>query len=111
MFDVPPPKLNALNRSIEPQGSAARVQDLEFQVERLLMISEALWGLLKEKHGYSDGDLINRVAMIDLKDGKLDGRVAKTEPQQCPKCARPLNRRHSACIYCGTQIVQEPFTR
>jgi hypothetical protein len=90
---------------------SSEVVILEFQVERLLMITEALWDVLKEKHGYSDGELMKRVAMIDLKDGKLDGKVAKSEPSQCPKCQRALNRRHLFCIYCGEQVVQDPFAR
>jgi hypothetical protein len=92
--------------SVPPQ-----VENLEFQVERLLMITEALWGILKEKHGYSDGELINRVAMIDLKDGKLDGKVAKSGPAACPRCQRALNRNRCICIYCGEKVVQDPFGR
>ncbi|MCZ7644810.1 MAG: hypothetical protein M5U26_05930 [Planctomycetota bacterium] len=76
-----------------------------------MMIGEALWEILKEHHGYSDEDLMRRVAKIDLKDGKLDGKVAKTAPVQCPRCSRILNKRHALCIYCGEQIVHPPFAR
>jgi hypothetical protein len=107
-FDVTP----ANNRPApQRQTTPPQVETLEFQVERLLMITEALWSMLKEKHGYSDGELINRIAMIDLKDGKLDGKVAKSEPAQCPRCSRALNRQRSVCIYCGEQVVQDPFGR
>ncbi|HYF52241.1 MAG TPA: hypothetical protein VEJ63_22730 [Planctomycetota bacterium] len=94
-----------------PAPKSADVVSLEFQVERLLMITEALWEILKEKHGYTNDELMKRVALIDLKDGKLDGKVARTGPTQCPKCQRVLNRRHLQCIYCGEQIVQDPFGR
>ena len=105
--------VNPMGRTPTPQRQPvpAEVETLEFQVERLLMITEALWSILKEKHGYSDGELINRIAMIDLKDGKLDGKVAKSEPAQCPSCNRALNRQRSVCIYCGEKVVQDPFGR
>ena len=53
---------------------------LEFDVERLLMISEALWSILKEQHGYTDEELQSRILQIDMRDGKLDGRVADSPP-------------------------------
>lgn len=87
------------------------IRSLQDDIERLLMITESLWQILKEKHGYSDDELMRRVAMIDLADGKLDGRVAKSPPVECPGCHRMLHKRHYTCVYCGTQVVQEPFRR
>ena len=84
---------------------------LEHEVERLLMITEALWQILKEKHGCDEEELMRRVAVIDLADGKLDGKVAKSPPMECPGCQRALNRRHHTCLYCGTQFVPPPFAR
>ncbi|MBE7463713.1 MAG: hypothetical protein HS116_09430 [Planctomycetes bacterium] len=112
-FPDPQSGLNS-NFGAKPGEPVKRSEDLarlEHDVERLLMISEALWEILKQHHGYSDDDLMRRVAQIDLKDGKLDGKVAKTQPVQCPRCTRTINRRHSICIYCGEQIVQHPFQR
>jgi hypothetical protein len=98
-----------------PEGTResprADVKSLELELERLLMITEALWEILKEKHGYTDDELVRRIALIDLKDGTLDGRVAKSAPAQCPKCGRVLGKRHVTCLYCGTQLVQDPFVR
>ena len=103
--------LTASSAKAAASSAKSAVESVSHEVERLLMITEALWDILKEKHGYSDDDLMRRVAEIDMKDGKLDGKVAKTGPASCPKCSRPMNRRHSACIYCGEQIVQHPFGR
>jgi len=92
-------------------ASDVQVGRLPLDVERLLMITEALWEILKEKHGYTDDELMRRVALIDLRDGKLDGKVACAEPMQCPKCHRVLNKRHVRCIYCGVEVAQNPFQR
>ena len=92
-------------------GIPAPQRQLEHDVERLLMITEAMWGFLKEQHGFSDEKLIQRVMEIDLEDGRLDGRVKKTAPMQCSSCERAVARRHVKCIYCGTPIVRDPFDR
>src|SRR6266850_1458425 len=63
-----------------------KIDAVKYDIERLLMISEALWSILKKEHGYEDADLTKLVAAIDLRDGKLDGRVAVTPPQPCPYC-------------------------
>jgi hypothetical protein len=106
-----PPSLPVSQWNPKADAVKSDVMSLELELERLLMLTEALWQIIKEHHGYTDDELIRRVAMIDLKDGVLDGRVAKSPPAQCPKCHRPLNKRHVTCIYCGTQMVQDPFAR
>lgn len=85
---------------------------LRFDVERLLMITEALWSILKENHGYSDDELMKRVAAIDMRDGALDGRVATVESPICPQCKRSHLAKHRPfCLYCGAQISTDLFRR
>jgi hypothetical protein len=87
------------------------VQSMRADIEKLLMITEALWGILKEQHGYTDDELIRRIQEIDLKDGTLDGKVARQPPALCPKCNRAINRNHTSCLYCGQEVQTEPFAR
>ncbi|MFH0911348.1 MAG: hypothetical protein V1918_07600 [Planctomycetota bacterium] len=101
-------------RSAQEASQKAQTEIREFRadIERLLMTTEALWEMLKEEHGYTDEDLIKRLAEIDLRDGKIDGKVARTEaPAKCPECGRALARRRPFCIFCGTPIVAMPFDR
>lgn len=86
-------------------------EGVEHDIERLLMITEALWKILQEEHGYDDERLIAKVMEIDLEDGRLDGRVKRTGPQQCGSCGRALSSRHLKCIYCGTVALRDPFDR
>ncbi len=97
------------------EASAQRAQQeislFRQDIERLLMITEALWGILKEKHGYTDEELKRRVADVDLKDGRLDGRVAPTEALDCPHCGYKTSKRRPLCLYCAKPLENDPFAR
>ena len=96
-------------------GTAAeiRTQNMTIMrdVEKLFMITESLWTILKEKHGYVDEDLGQMIREIDLRDGRLDGKVARQQNPLCPQCARTLMGKHPVCLYCGTAVVRDPFER
>jgi hypothetical protein len=82
-------------------GVEARVAELETRFNRLALISEALWDLLKDRHGYTEEELRDWVTLTDLKDGKLDGRVRQTTaPVNCVKCNRIVSRAFARCMYC-----------
>ncbi|MEO8351512.1 MAG: hypothetical protein ABI680_07255 [Chthoniobacteraceae bacterium] len=87
------------------------IESLKFEVERLLMISEALWRILKEKHGCDDNELMKQITLIDLEDGRLDGRKEKSPPRSCPKCQRTLIKNRPRCFYCAEPIAADPFAR
>jgi len=97
----------------QPVGAptATDIAKLQAQVERLLMITEALWGILKEQYGMDDKELQKRIALIDLRDGKLDGRVAPTLPASCPSCGRTVPKQSSRCVYCEEPLLVDPFAR
>lgn len=84
---------------------------LRSDIERLFMIAEALWGMLAEQYGYTEEDLVRRIHEIDLRDGRLDGRVAPAQPSKCPHCGRILEKTRPYCIYCGKPVLQDPFAR
>ena len=89
----------------------AQNETIQADIERLFMITESLWTILKEKHGYTDDNLTEMMQDIDLRDGKLDGKVAKEQNPTCPKCERTLIGKHSICLYCGTPVARDPFER
>lgn len=102
---------SAQEASREARSATTRTVSLEHEVERLLMITEALWLILKEEHGYDDDKLRQRVMEIDMRDGKLDGQVAATAPVQCPNCQRTLSKKRPRCIYCGAVAPPDLFAR
>ena len=76
------------------------ISELEDRVDRLSLLSMALWTLVREQLNLTDEQLAQRVQDIDLTDGKLDGKVSKAS-SKCEKCGRMLSARHVKCIYCG----------
>jgi len=108
----------AENHRAELAGTQARriASDVRTQnesirgdIERLFVITEALWEFLKAQHGYADEDLVKVIQEIDLRDGKLDGKVARTAAPDCPRCGRKLMSKRPVCLYCGAAVTLGPF--
>jgi len=94
-----------------PEREKIEFASLKAEIERLLLISEALWDILAEKFGLPEEELLKRIHEIDRRDGKLDGRVAPEPPALCPKCNRPLEKKRPYCMYCGQPVARDPFER
>ncbi|MBU0678751.1 MAG: hypothetical protein KJ626_11615 [Verrucomicrobia bacterium] len=107
------PLPSPLGAGAEHDATYARreVRRLQVEVEKLLMITEALWSMVQEQHDYADAELFKRVAEIDLRDGQLDGKVAPTAANDCPHCGRKLWKNRALCIYCGKPVEQDLFQR
>jgi len=82
---------------------------LEGRIEKLTLICRALFELLQKEHGWDEDKLMAKVAEVDLRDGSLDGRLAKPI-FDCPECGRKVNARHGRCLYCGADnFHRDPF--
>lgn len=105
--------MRASQASQAASQAAGQVRQMEAQIERLLMITEALWTFMKQQHGYTDDDLIKAISTIDMRDGRLDGKVREAPDgvDTCTECGRAVGARHACCIYCGTPLVRDPFDR
>lgn len=86
------------------QRATEAVTHLQTEVERLQLLTHAMWSLLSEKLGVTEQALIERVREIDLSDGVLDGKRKQSAAVPCPGCNRPNNRRHTRCMYCGAEL-------
>ena len=100
--------LDATEAKFTARDAQMKIRFLEQQCDKTLLVCEALWTLLREKHALTEEELIERVNQIDLTDGKLDGRVRRP-PVQCPKCGRTTPKRFFQCIYCGAEIQGDVF--
>jgi hypothetical protein len=79
--------------------------------ERLYLVVQAMWELLKDKAGLTDADLDAKVQEIDMRDGRLDGQDStQTAPLACRQCGRTILSGQAQCSWCGTQAEGGPFT-
>jgi rRNA maturation endonuclease Nob1 len=97
----------------ESAGREARtgVELVKHDIDRLLLITEALWTLLKQEHGYADEVLTKMMAQIDQRDGQRDGHGAKEPPLACTACGRSNAAKRTFCMYCGEPLAAKPFAR
>ena len=79
--------------------------------ERLYLVVQAMWELLKDKAGLTDADLDAKAQEIDMRDGRLDGQDStQTDPLTCRQCGRTILSGQAQCSWCGTQAEGGPFT-
>ena len=91
-------KINAVSK--ENSALVTRVECLEDNIDRLTLITQALWELLQKKLGIEESELTLLIEEIDLRDGRLDGKISKT-PQKCSKCNQSVSVKTNVCFYCG----------
>lgn len=97
----------AASRSYVPQELASdansRALATESRLNRLTLVCAAMWELLQEKTGCTPEELADRVRQIDLRDGKLDGKIDRTI-RACPACGRTVTMTAVKCMYCGAEM-------
>ena len=66
-------------RAVSAKNSAlvSKVEYLEDNIDRLTLITQALWELLQKKVGIKESELTTLMEEIDLRDGVLDGKITK----------------------------------
>lgn len=79
------------------------IKEMQRQLDRLCLLNQALWELLRERLALSDAELARMAQEIDLRDGVKDGRITQLAVR-CPTCQRVNNTRHKKCIYCSTEF-------
>jgi len=81
----------------------SRIEELQRQVERLIIVNQAVWELLKESNFANEDKLLNKIEEIDLRDGSVDGKISQTI-KVCQRCHRNSNSKRLTCLYCGEAL-------
>jgi hypothetical protein len=91
----------------DQQGSntVSQIRELEHQVQRLALMNQALWELLRDRAKLTDADLEAKAQEVDMRDGKADGKITHG-PLRCPSCSRVSNSKHWKCMYCGEEFAK-----
>lgn len=80
---------------------SADVRSLERKIDRLALLSQAIWSLIREKTSLTDAELMDEIKRIDMLDGCLDGKVSETK--KCIKCGTVLTSSADNCYSCGAK--------
>jgi hypothetical protein len=88
--------------SVSSSGSSLEAwAELDARVDRLLLVIEAVWSMLKDD-GHTDEELAARIAEIDNSDGVADGRRT-APPATCRSCGSKVMAGIPRCQTCGTE--------
>lgn len=84
-------------------------QNLEDELAKLRLITEAMWELTSEVTGLSIEQLARRIEEVDMDDGRADGR--KVHPMlNCTSCHAKVDHSSKICTYCGVPApARSPF--
>lgn len=92
----------------DAMASNLRMIDVDERVDRLVLLLEAMWSLMREQ-GFSDADLAARLMELDQSDGSIDGRRT-IPPATCRSCGSKVAAGLTACQFCGTALPAEEET-
>lgn len=107
-------RINAIRGDMRNQKLSLNESELSAvsmwqDIEKLYLIVEALWAIIKQTTNLSDDDFNELIRQIDLQDGKLDGRnSSNVQIRKCSNCGRTILRGQAKCSYCGEEIDVTP---
>jgi hypothetical protein len=87
------------------------VEIFKHDIDRLLLITEALWTLMKQQQGYTDDVLVGLIQDIEKQKAAAYANATKDAPAPCPFCGRLNTATRSFCMYCGKALPAKPFAR
>ena len=98
-------KARADQRALEGQvnhqrrSDRDRDEDLTERLDRLVMLTEAMWELLRDTAGMTEDHLLHKLAEIDGRDGAHDAR-RRRPPVDC-SCGAKVAVSAKVCVFCG----------
>lgn len=106
---------NNNNAKVHEYGE--EIAKLKNNIDRLNTLTEAMWELMKEK-GLSEEDLMKAITKVDdekkARKKAIEDGNAPEDAVLCPNCHVPLQNNGNManrCIYCGHEIIANPFKK
>jgi hypothetical protein len=88
-----------------------KIEIFKHDIDRLLLITEAMWTFMKQEHGYTDDKLVQMIQDIEHRRTLANGAISKDPPVACPSCGRNNTVSRPFCMYCGKPLKMNPFAR
>lgn len=89
------------------ESKASRVSDeladMQRQLDHLTLVSQAMWEVIREETDVTEELLRAKIADIDTRDGKPDGKITPSV-FPCPSCGANCNSSRQNCVMCGENL-------
>lgn len=101
-------QIHAAQAGVDQANSKARnaerkTESLQQQIDHLTLLCQSMWELLRDHSDLADDLLLAKVADIDTRDGKADGKIGK-QVLPCPSCGANCNTASQHCTMCGEDL-------
>lgn len=74
------------------------------RLEVMALANQALFEILRDRFGISEEEVIYRMAEIDARDGKKDGKIG-ARVVSCRRCGRKVSTTRQRCMYCAEIVT------
>jgi hypothetical protein len=98
-------KADAESASRKAQSVEDKLDALSRRCDRLALACQAMWEILRERSGMADAEIEQKILEVDLRDGRVDGRISRSVVR-CDSCGRNSNSTRPGCIYCGAPLAK-----
>ncbi len=92
----------SVKASMDSASAHARLDHIDRRLDAMSLAMMAIWELLAREQGLTQKQLEQKIEEIDMRDGKLDGKVTATG-MSCPDCGHRINPRREHCFWCGAK--------
>ena len=89
---------------IRDQRNEARTDQLDDRINQVLVVTEALWTICRDRLGLTDDDLSQAIEDVLTKQEAK----ANAAPTACSSCGAKVPRDMLRCQYCGTDTGHVP---
>lgn len=104
-FDQATAIADTMRATRDARESLLQATSHEERLDTMALIMTAMWSIMQDRLGVTDAELVQRMQEFDLRDGKLDGKVAPSS-SKCASCGRVMSPRYKRCIYCGGESLE-----
>lgn len=79
------------------------LHQIEARLDRVQLACRAMMEIIVEELDMPADTIAQKIAEIDLRDGKLDGRAGQSV-LECVQCHRKTRASRGKCLYCGEPL-------
>ena len=95
----------AVEKTLDLEDSS---YSLQRHVAVMALANQALYEILRDRLGISEEEVMYRMAEIDGRDGRKDGKMG-ARVISCRRCNHKVSTARQRCLYCAELVVEGPL--